>query len=564
MTGTGRADLTTGVTARWGDAPDAGDASAAEPVPGPAAPAPGAPVGEGDGEGNGATQSGGRRGAARHHRPTSRRARAAARRAGAGARARPGASSRGGATRPAWQASLARSWSRLVRPAAPVTPAGLARRRSRTMIAMALAAAAGVGLSLWGTSIMRGSTAGEYVEPSIRPHEPGYQAYVVATPTLAVLVPGDGGDLAAAALLSLHPGDAGGAVTVVPTSCLVVERDAGQPDPGDPASTEPTDAAGGTDATPVDGGAGPSGAVGGAREATIPDVAGRTVAEAYEDGGVDSAVEAMAEVLTVAVDEGVELDAEAWAALVEASGPIPVTLTDAVGPWPSGEVTLAPDQVGAFLAYEGPDEDEVERATRQAALWAAWLEQLPTSGASGLPDDAPGDLARFVGGIAQGASAQVLPVVASDAGGGTVEADPGPAGELISTAVPYPLSPAPGVRVRVRLLNGTDDPALTADVARRLVAAGAEVTVAGNAGSFDVTETTYTYDDPDAQADAQRFADVLGVGEVVEGEQVSVTTQPSGTATTLASIDDPEDEIDMTIVLGSDVRDLIRRLESTG
>ena len=101
-------------------------------------------------------------------------------------------------------------------------------------------------------------------------------------------------------------------------------------------------------------------------------------------------------------------------------------------------------------------------------------------------------------------------------------------------------------------------------MASQLVAAGAEITIAGNASSFDVTETTYTYDDPEDQADAQRFADTLGVGRVVEGEQVSVTTQPSGTATTLASIDDPEDEIDMTIVLGSDVQDLIRRLESTG
>ena len=94
--------------------------------------------------------------------------------------------------------------------------------------------------------------------------------------------------------------------------------------------------------------------------------------------------------------------------------------------------------------------------------------------------------------------------------------------------------------------------------------AGAEITIAGNADTFDVTETTYAYAEPDAEDDAQRLADAVGVGSVERFE--SATT----TATTVAGDagetiqEDIEDEIDMTIVLGTDVQDLIRRLQSSG
>ncbi len=107
-----------------------------------------------------------------------------------------------------------RRWNRLVSPAGPVTRTGLQRRRNRTMAAMAVAdGRRASGCRSWGTSLVRNSTAGEYVEPPIGPDEPGYQAFVVATPTLAVFGTGDDGDLTSAALLSLRSGDDGGAVT---------------------------------------------------------------------------------------------------------------------------------------------------------------------------------------------------------------------------------------------------------------------------------------------------------------------------------------------------------------
>jgi LytR cell envelope-related transcriptional attenuator len=128
--------------------------------------------------------------------------------------------------------------------------------------------------------------------------------------------------------------------------------------------------------------------------------------------------------------------------------------------------------------------------------------------------------------------------------------------ELVSRAVPFPLSPSPGRRVRVRLLNGTPDADLTPAAARQLVEAGAEITIAGNAATFDVSETTFAYESSEQRDEAEQLADAFGVGSVEEGGGASES--PSATAAAA------EDEIDVTIVLGSDAQDLIGRLENAG
>ena len=69
--------------------------------------------------------------------------------------------------------------------------------------------------------------------------------------------------------------------------------------------------------------------------------------------------------------------------------------------------------------------------------------------------------------------------------------DPRRLGQFLSVTIPYPTSPAPGVRIRVRLLNGTEDPALTERAARALVSSGAAVAVVGNASTFAEPETRF-------------------------------------------------------------------------
>jgi hypothetical protein len=99
----------------------------------------------------------------------------------------------------------------------------------------------------------------------------------------------------------------------------------------------------------------------------------------------------------------------------------------------------------------------------------------------------------------------------------------------------------------VRLLNGTTDDALTTEAARALVAAGAEITIAGNAASFDVAETSLVYTGAEHEPLAVLLAERLGGGRIEE-------VRP-GQDGPVAS----DDEIDVTVILGDDAGDLIGR-----
>jgi hypothetical protein len=186
----------------------------------------------------------------------------------------------------------------------------------------------------------------------------------------------------------------------------------------------------------------------------------------------------------------------------------------------------------------------------------------------GFSADSGGTLGRFLRGLGRGPDADVLPVTPVETGA-TVRYRPDDSriSEVVADAVPYPLSPAPGARVRVRLLNGTTDPGLTASAARLLVGAGAEITIAGNASSFTIPETTLTYSSPDEREGAERLADAVGAGRVEESSGGASGTAGAGASAPEGDAeagDGDDDEIDVTIVLGADVQDLIGRLENAG
>jgi hypothetical protein len=125
--------------------------------------------------------------------------------------------------------------------------------------------------------------------------------------------------------------------------------------------------------------------------------------------------------------------------------------------------------------------------------------------------------------------------------------DPTQVGEFVARTVPYPISPEPGARTRIRLLNGTGDPDLTARAARVLVGAGAEVVIAGNGQTFDESTTTFAYTGADHLPLATWLAAAFGGAEVEE--VVSDGERP------VAS----DEEIDVTVILGNDADDLMER-----
>src|SRR5690606_30699660 len=311
---------------------------------------------------------------------------------------------------------------------------------------------------------------------------------------------GADGSLVGAALIALAPEDRGGTVVVVPTSA-VVARPAGE----------------------------------------------ATIAEVYRTEGPEAAAGALGQAVTAAAAEHVEVDDARWRDLVAPVGGLEVSIDAPVGEWEAGRVELRPEDVGAFLAARADGESELERVERQQRFWNAWLPLVAGGGEDVLPGEVETGIGRFVRGVARGdGSAAALPVVRD--GDGEAErfrTDVGRVNAFVSHAVPYPASPAPGARIRVRLLNGTGDPSLTPVAARALVASGAEVVLAGNTAAPGVDRTRILYLGEDRAPLALWIEANLDLGRVEEtasgqdGRRVS------------------DDEIDVTVVLGEDAEDLI-------
>ena len=78
------------------------------------------------------------------------------------------------------------------------------RARKRVLALMVLLVAGGVRLVAFGLGQVRGSTAGRYIDPSLRPNDPGYAAFVTPTPTLLVVQKGADGQLAGELALGRH------------------------------------------------------------------------------------------------------------------------------------------------------------------------------------------------------------------------------------------------------------------------------------------------------------------------------------------------------------------------
>ena len=375
------------------------------------------------------------------------------------------------------------------------------RRRTVLLAGMGALTIAGAALAVGGLSAVRNSTVGRF-QQALGPAEPGFQASVVPTPTMGLLLRSSDGRLAGAAVLALEPEDAGGSVALVPASIMVADETGAE----------------------------------------------RTLDAVYSESGAEAASQALGRVLTVAVDETIEVDEATWTQLVEPVGPVTVRVDDPVGEWAAGEVVLQPDDVGRFLAARAADEPDLARVERQQAFWDAWLPMVQDAGEDALPGEVETGIGRFVRAIAAGdGTAAAVPVGREDTADGVrYRPDPRRLGQFLSVTIPYPTSPAPGVRIRVRLLNGTEDPALTERAARALVSSGAAVAVVGNASTFAEPETRFVYGDP--QEDQARWLQAsFGFGRLESaggGQDGAMST---------------DDDIDVTVILGQDAEDNLGR-----
>ncbi|MGE3621086.1 MAG: LytR C-terminal domain-containing protein, partial [Acidimicrobiia bacterium] len=350
--------------------------------------------------------------------------------------------------------------------------------------------ATGAGLSVAGYRVVRDSTAGRTVDLVLDPSQPGFEAFFEPTPTMLVLATDAQGALAGATLLAAGSDESAAAVMVVPTRLRV---------PGTAGET--------------------------------------TLDQVLATQGADATRQALALRIGVGIAEVTQLDPTGLAALVRPVEPLQLRSRGDVPGYPAGTIGLPADAAAAYFAALADGEAETARLRRQEDVWDALGAALGAAGPTAVAGEADAGISRFLHGLAADAQdAQSLPVTS------TTDAAGAPAYEVVvqdltyvmAEVVPFPSSPAPGTKVRVRLLDGAADPARRDDAARALADAGAEIVVIGNASSFDRVGTEVVHHAAEGVGAAEILAYALGGGATVR-EEIG-----------------PTDSYDVTVIVGAD------------
>ena len=405
-------------------------------------------------------------------------------------------------------------------PAAPASPrvalpeVGTGERRARRdrrrargrRRSLAIAAGAGALLVLLAVValVVRGGDGGDEARRSVEAAAtsvvPEESAPPVSAPRSLLVQQGAGGELVSVTVLVVDESGAGGRLVFAPVGTMV----------------------------------------------EVPSFGLNPLREAFALGGLPLLQQSAENLLGIVFDQVSLVGAEELAALVEPAGVLAVELDASVEVvadggrvetlFPAGVVDVAPDGVARLLEVRGSGND-LERLVRHQALWQAWLAAVAGNDAAAPPADVAGGLGETVAALAAGGVGyDLLPVeVLATGTGPTDDLYAVQAEELeVLVAEVAPGSTLPSAdRVRVQVLNGTGAPGLSQQVQPALAAAGAVVSLTGNADRFDyqVSQVVF-YRDEDLEA-AQAVQRALGVGEVVRSLV-------------------PLDVVDVTVVVGAD------------
>ena len=267
------------------------------------------------------------------------------------------------------------------------------------------------------------------------------------------------------------------------------------------------------------------------------------VSRSLELGGAERLDATVENLLGVALAETVVVDDAGLSALLEAVGPLSVTVPERVEEvvpggrvqvlFEAGDVTVAPQDAPRFLSAKGRGTD-LARLARHQAFLDSWLRAVRDR--PGAAPTNPAALARAFDALAAGGvRTRVLPVEAF----GTAATE----GELyrvrdeelvrmVADVFPSARGSGPATRPRVQILNGTGTVGL-ADAVRNKLGPSFDVRLTGNAASFDHPTTEVVFYDRDERAAAERVRSALGVGQLVFSRR-------------------PLDVVDVTIIVGKD------------
>lgn len=281
-----------------------------------------------------------------------------------------------------------------------------------------------------------------------------------------------------------------------------------------------------------------------------------SAANIFASGGIDALSLRLGADLSFGSTGTSEVPSSAIDELAATAGPVTLNLADNVlGPdetgsivvkYPAGTLVLQPEQVTEFLGFRGTDEQEFTRSLRLEQLWTKLFAVLgatesATESSVLLPASASPGLQAFGDLLGQMSSAQIsfttLPtkevVLYTTPPVMLNQIDDLALPSWVGEFVPFPVSAYPGQRATVSMLNGTTDKRLSNLVAPKVVAGGGQISLAGNAASFDMTTSKVEYTETGSKAAAEAIAQQLGL------------------PATLGA--DPNSNVDVTVTMGQDL-----------
>ena len=279
----------------------------------------------------------------------------------------------------------------------------------------------------------------------------------------------------------------------------------------------------------------------------VPGIGLDTLSEATRIGGIELSSLAVENLLTIGFDHIVELTPADVTELVRSFDPLlvdnPRRLDQATDRdrievlYPAGALLLEASDASDYLARRGVAETELQRLVRHQEFWVSLLEARSAVVADERSFGT--DFDDFLDELAARRTEVEYRILDVDLVGGEGELYSVDRASLEDSIVRLDPSRATGsARTRVQLLNGVGRPGLSAPIARLINPVFASVELVDNAARFDhrVTQVVYYHDEQREAAVAIR--DALGVGEVVKQLE-------------------PIDVVDITIVVGSDLADLV-------
>ena len=356
-----------------------------------------------------------------------------------------------------------------------------------------------MGLGLGALLLVRDATDailesadGDFGEVVLDPQAPGFESYVASTPTHLLGIKGVNSELVSIALLSLFTNDMGGTAVVFPVDLLIAEN--------------------------------------------------ASISEIYSTVSEAEFIFELGRYLKLGFNSTSFITEEDLVDYFELVAPLTVSLNDPLIElddgqpkvvYESGQLVLGPSDVYRYLAWESDNESSYNRWLRHKNFWESWLGTLKVYETEALGGEwREKELNRMLRGLSSGnLIIQNLDLLEVEDSNRYLRVEEEFLSAILLETVPFPVAPFESGRAKIKLLDGIGGVDIVNAFVPKLVAAGAEVKLIGNAEQFGVRESLITYYDETYLKFADAFSTAIG-GSSIKFEPI------------------PESPVDLIILIG--------------